>query len=178
MVIAVVMGALLCVLTPAIYVAQTHFSPGAKVSLWWLRLSPAYGPHLVWNGFRSGFHAGERAEFWQNLVITLSWSALSAGHRRIALNRLWREQESEALTGGWLDRWRDFMHGSRERRQATGANCGWRQIHSSGWLAGTGNRRCWAGWKWAGSSWSGCCAWQLGRQSGPAPRIFLSRRYC
>ncbi len=118
-VLANVLGAVLCVLTPAIYVAQSHFSPGASPSLWWLRLSPAYGPHLVWSGFYSGFRAGERVQFWQNLALTLGWSALALAIAVFALNRLWREREAEEGTNGWRERWREFVHGGRGSRSSS-----------------------------------------------------------
>ena len=54
-VVAGILGVLLCALGPAIHLAQGYFSPGAQHSLWWLRLSPAYGPFLVWGSLRSGF---------------------------------------------------------------------------------------------------------------------------
>lgn len=116
-VLAVVLGAVLCALTPTIYLAQSHFSPGARPSLWWWRLSPAYGPYLLWTGFRSGFRPGERAEFWPNLALTLGWSALALGAAAFALKRLWREREVEEPSTGWRERWRKFVHGDREGRQ-------------------------------------------------------------
>jgi ABC-type transport system involved in multi-copper enzyme maturation permease subunit len=133
-VLATVLGALLCALTPAIYLAQSYFSPGAKPSLWWLRLSPAYGARLVWSGFGSGFRAGERAEFWQNLVVTLGWSAFALCAAAIALKRLWREREAEAETAGGRERWREFVHGGPASRRRLARL--WLEQNPFVWLAG------------------------------------------
>lgn len=143
-VLANVLGAMLCVLTPAIYLAQSHFAPSSRPSLWWLRLSPAYGPRLVWTGLHSGFRPGERAEFWQNLALTLGWSALALGVAAFALSRLWREREVEAGTGGWRERWRRFVHGGRERRQRLGRL--WLDANPFVWLAGRDRQPATLGW--------------------------------
>ena len=135
-VLAVVVGAGLCVLTPAIYLAQSHFSPTTAHSLWWWRLSPAYGPHLVWGGFRSGFGAAEAAEFWLNLGVTVAWSALCLGAASTALRLLWREREEKRGSAGW-------------------DGCGSRRIPSSGWRPATGSRRRWPGRWWAAACCSG-----------------------
>ena len=55
-------------LTPAIYFAQSYFSPSAASSLWWLPLSPTYGPLLVWRGFRSGLSAGAGADHFASVL--------------------------------------------------------------------------------------------------------------
>jgi hypothetical protein len=129
-----VLGALLCGLTPVIYLAQTHFSPLAKPSLWWLRISPAYGPYLIWHGFASGFRAVEQAECRQNLILTLGWSALALGAAAFALTRVWREREEEKGNGGWRKRWREMVHGGRESRQSLGR--AWLDVNPFVWLAG------------------------------------------
>ncbi len=132
-VLAIALGALLCVLTPAIYLTQTHFAPGAGPSLWWWRLSPAYGPHLIWNGFRSGFRASEQAEFWPNLALTLGWSVLALAAAAFALKRLWREQEAEESSTGWRKRWEEFAHGGREGRRRLAQT--WLEVNPFVWLA-------------------------------------------
>jgi ABC-type transport system involved in multi-copper enzyme maturation permease subunit len=142
-VLAVALGALLCVFTPAIYVAKAHFSPGPS-SLWWLRLSPAYGPLLVWSGFRSGFRPGEQTEFWQNLAMTLAWSALALATAAFALKRLWREQESELQSGGWLEQWREFVHGDRASRKRLARS--WLEVNPFVWLAARDRQPATLGW--------------------------------
>ena len=132
-VLAVVMGAVLCVVTPAIYFAQSHFSPGAALSLWWLRLSPAYGPLLVWRGFRSGFGPGTGAEFWLNLGVTLAWSALCLGAASTALKLLWREREETQGSAGWRIRWRNLVHGTAQERHRLGQV--WLEVNPFVWLA-------------------------------------------
>src|SRR5262249_5086837 len=103
-VLAVVFWTLLCVITPSIYIAQSHFSTGSVPSLWWWRLSPAYGARLVWNGFSSGFDPVARSEFWQNLIFTLGWSGLAIGGAALALKLLWREREAEGdSSAGWRE---------------------------------------------------------------------------
>jgi len=132
-VLAAVVGAALCILTPAIYLAQTHFSLGATSSLWWLRLSPAYGPKLVWRGFRSGFGAEAVAEFWLNLGVTVAWSALCLGAASTALSLLWREREVKRGSAGWRGRWHDLVHGTaRERRRLRRV---WLEVNPFVWLA-------------------------------------------
>jgi hypothetical protein len=143
-VLANVLGVLLCALTPAIYIAQFHFSLNAKPSLWWLRLSPAYGPYLVWRGLGAGFHPGEKAEFWQNLPLTLAWSAIALAAAAFALKRVWREREQEAGMGGWRKRLRDFMHGNREGRQRLARL--WLEQNPFVWLAGRDRQPATLGW--------------------------------
>jgi ABC-type transport system involved in multi-copper enzyme maturation permease subunit len=142
-VLANVVGALLCAVLPAVYMAQSQFSAGAP-SLWWLRLSPAYGPYLVWRGFGSGFHAGERAEFWQNLTLTMVWSGLALGAAAFALTRVWREREEEAEIGGWRARWRRLIHGDRESRRRLGRL--WLDENPFVWLAGRNRQPAMLGW--------------------------------
>ena len=160
MVLAIVLGTLLCASAPTIYLAQSHFSPGARPSLWWLRLSPAYGPQLIWSGFRSGFHANERGEFWQNLAMTLGWSASALGVAAFALSRLWREHESEGTGGaGWREQWRGFMHGNRESRQRLARL--WLETNPFVWLAGRNRQSATLGWLITGGIvlvWLLCCA--------------------
>jgi hypothetical protein len=69
---------------------------------------------------------------------------LALGTAVFALNRLWREQESEALTGGWLVRWRDFMHGSREKSRRVGRL--WLEANPFVWLAGRDRQPAVLGW--------------------------------
>jgi ABC-type transport system involved in multi-copper enzyme maturation permease subunit len=167
LVLANVLGVLLCGLTPAIYLAQTHFSPGSKPSLWWLRLSPAYGPFLAGRGLESGFSLVAQSEFWRNLVLTLGWSALALASAAFALKRVWREFEENAGVGGWRKRWRQFMHGDRESRQCLARL--WldrnpfvwlasrnRQPATLGWLVVGGFVLAWLlGWAVWGSEWTG-----------------------
>jgi ABC-type transport system involved in multi-copper enzyme maturation permease subunit len=157
--LAIVLGALLCALTPAIYLAQSHFSPGARLSLWWLRLSPAYGAHLVWSGFSSGFSPGQRAEFWQNLALTLGWSGSALGAAAFALKRLWREREVEQAGGGWRNRWRGFIHGGRESRRRLGRL--WLDANPFVWLAARDCQPARLGWLVVGGivlAWLSCWA--------------------
>lgn len=174
LILAVVLGALLCVLAPAVYLAQFYFSPGASPSLWWLRLSPAYGPHLVWRGFYSGFHPVERAEFWQNLALTLGWSALALGAAAFALTRLWREREMEAGTSGWRGRWREFMHGGRESRRRLARL--WLEVNPFVWLAGRDRQPATLGWLVVGGIvlvWLLCwAAWPA--QWPSVPNLFIT----
>ena len=123
----------LCVVTPAIYLAQTLLAPGSAPSLWWLRLSPAYGPQLVWRGFRSGFAAGAGGEFWLNLGVTVAWSALCLGAAATALKLLWRDQEEKRGSAGWRGRWNNAVHGTARERCRLGRV--WLDANPFVWLA-------------------------------------------
>ncbi len=163
-VLANVLGALLCLLTPAIYLAQAHFSPLASRSLWWLRLSPAYGPYLVWRGFGSGFHAAEQAEFWQNVALTLGWSVCALGAAAFALKRLWREQQEGEGTGRWRKRWEELVHGGRENRRRLGRV--WLDENPFVWLAGRDRQPAMLCWLVVGGivlTWLLCWAVWLGQ---------------
>jgi ABC-type transport system involved in multi-copper enzyme maturation permease subunit len=132
-VLAFSFGAALCVLPPAIYSAQEYLSTGSAPSSWWLRLSPAYGPRLLWTSFRTGFLPGQKIEFWRNLVVTWAWSATALAAAAFALKQIWRERGEEDRTSGWLGRWREFAHGNREsRRQLAQA---WLEGNPFVWLA-------------------------------------------
>jgi len=159
-ILAFVLGVLLCGLTPAIYLAQSYFSLGATHSLWWLRLSPIYGPLLVNAGFRSGFSPAAHTEFWQNLGVTVIWSVLALGTAGFALKRSWRDRPQEGAMG-WRERWRELVHGSRQARRRLAQKrleqnpFVWlssrdRQPATVGWLAVGGIVMvwlvCWAAW--------------------------------
>jgi ABC-type transport system involved in multi-copper enzyme maturation permease subunit len=166
-VLANVLGAVLCLLGPAIYLAHIHFSPSTRLSFWWLRSSPAYGPALVWQGFSSGFHPGEQREFWINIVLTLGWSALALAAAAFALKRVWRERETEGAAAGWLKRWRGFMQGSGESRRRLGR--AWLNINPFVWLAGRNRQPAMLGWLVIGGIvlvWLLCWAVWLGRWTG------------
>jgi ABC-type transport system involved in multi-copper enzyme maturation permease subunit len=158
-VLSFVFGTILCVLTPTIYYAQLHFSPGSKPSLWWCQLSPAYGPHLLWRGLHSGFPTVERVEFWRNMVMTLCLTGLILATASLALARLWREREVEESNNGWRERWSDFLHGSSGHRRRLAES--WLDLNPFVWLAGRDRSPTTLGWLvCAGISllWLTCCA--------------------
>ena len=173
-VLASVLGALLCVLPPAVYLAQTQFSSGPGLSLWWLRVSPAYGPYLVWSGFGSGFGAGQQAEFWRNLALTSSWAALALGAAAFALTRIWREREAEGQATGWRERWRELAHGRRESRRRLARL--WMDVNPFVWLAGRDRQPAALGWSVVGGI---VLVWLLCWAAWPArwpsvPNFFLT----
>jgi hypothetical protein len=76
-VLANVLGVLLCALMPAdLPGTDSFFAPRQAFSMV-VVLKPGLRPVPVWRGFGSGFHLAEQAEFWQNLTMTLGWSALA-----------------------------------------------------------------------------------------------------
>ena len=173
-VLAVVVGAGLCVLTPAIFLAQSHFSPGAAPSLWWLRLSPAYGPQLVWRGLRSGFAAGAMTEFWLNLGITLGWSVLCLGAASTALRLLWRERETRQAGAGWRGRWQRLVHGTAQHRRRLGRL--WMDVNPYVWLAARDRQPVTLAWAVVGG---GALVWLLCWAAWPArwpdvPNFFIT----
>jgi ABC-type transport system involved in multi-copper enzyme maturation permease subunit len=173
-VLAMVVGAGLCVLMPAIYLAQTHFSPGAAPSLWWLRLSPAYGPHLVWDGLRSGFGVEAVREFWLNLGVTFVWSALCLGAASTALKLLWRDREEKRGSAGWLGRWHNLIHGTAQERRRLGRV--WLEVNPFVWLAGRDRQPATLAWGTLGGGvllWLVCwAAWPV--QWPSVPNFFLT----
>lgn len=163
MVLAIVLGASLCLVTPELYRAQVFLSPGAKPSLWWWRVSPAYGPQLIWDGFITGFRPFQRAEFWPNLAVTLGWSALALGAAAFALKRLWRQQETEVGGGGVGGRWREFVHGGSKGRQRLART--WLDVNPFVWLAGRDRQPATLGWAMIGGV---VCVWLLCWAAWPA----------
>jgi hypothetical protein len=129
LIVAVVLGVLVCGTTPLLYAAQSHFSAAAASSLWWLRLSPAYGPYLVWKGFPGG----TAGEFWQNLGVTLIWSGVLLSAAAIALRRLWRECWEMRQSGRWRERWQRKLHGTAGRRRGLARR--WLAANPFVWLA-------------------------------------------
>lgn len=135
---------LLCALPPAIFLAQSHFSSAAAPSLWWLRVSPAYAPRLVWSNFRGAFPPGDQFEFWLNLAVTVAWSAIALAGAAFALKRAWREDDGDARSGGWRERWREFLHGNRARRQRLSRR--WLDTNPFAWLAARDRQPATLGW--------------------------------
>jgi len=117
----------LCLAGPVMRVAHSYFSSGASSSEWWLRLSPAYGPWLVFTRFRSA----PAAEFWNNFVITLAWSGVCLAIAAFALARLWQEREVYGTKTGWRGRWREFLHGKGEGRRLASQ---WLEVNPFTWL--------------------------------------------
>jgi ABC-type transport system involved in multi-copper enzyme maturation permease subunit len=133
-VLAGLLGGLLCAVPALLYSAQLHFSPGAHPSLWWLRLNPAYGPYLVWQGFG----LVPVSEFWRNFLSTLCWSLLLLLAASVSLRRLWRNwQENREITG-WLRRCQQFVHGNPQYRKALAAR--WLAVNPHVWLASSTHR--------------------------------------
>jgi len=143
-ILANVLGVTLCLLTPAIYLAQSQFAPAAKVSLWWLRVSPAYGPFLIWRGFNSGFHGADQAEFWRSLALTLGWSMFALGAAVFALKRLWRGWEDEEQAGRWSKWWREFLRGGKASRDCLARS--WLDENPFVWLAARNRQPAMMGW--------------------------------
>lgn len=153
-VLSFVAGTLVCVLTPTIYYAQEHFSPGSSPSLWWWRLSPAYGPHLLWHGLGSRFPANQRAEFWLSFGLTLAWTVFVLVAAAFALTRLWRDPLVEQGNLGVRERWRDFLHGSRASRARLAQS--WLDQNPFVWLAARDQQPAKLGWMIVGGL---CLVW-------------------
>jgi hypothetical protein len=132
--LANVLLAVLCLLPYAIHLTLSHLSPGGRPSVWWLRLSPAFGPRLIWNGFYAGFRGADQAEFWKNLAITFVWAVLAFATAAFALNKLWREREQGQIATGWRARWYELLHGDSSSRRRLSK--GWLDANPFTWLAG------------------------------------------
>src|SRR5262249_29839916 len=84
----------LCGIPVMAYLAQNTLSPGAGASSWALRLSPAYGPWLIFHRFSPA----PSFVFWHIFSITLCWTILCRALAAFALARLWRTREAENRT--------------------------------------------------------------------------------
>jgi hypothetical protein len=127
--LAAVLGLGLCVAAPALYSAQVHLLAGARPSLWWLRLSPAYGPYLVWTGLQWA----PIAEFWRNLGLTVIWSGLCLGAAALALRGLSRRGEDACTDNRWRELWSRLVHGGAAWRGRLAAR--WLEANPFVWLA-------------------------------------------
>jgi len=127
-VLAAVLGLLLCAVTPAFYFAQSHFA-AAKPSLLWLRLSPAYGAFL--NLTARGPFPGR--EVWSSFGFTLGWSVLCLGAAGMALKLLWRERPQGGPCTAWRRRWNVLVHGDAAHRRRLAAE--WLEANPFVWLA-------------------------------------------
>ena len=124
-----VLAALLCAVPAMVYWGQAHFAPGAEPSSAWLRLSPAYGPYLVWRGLSPA----RGGEFWRSFVVTLCWSLLCLLAANVALRRLWRQWQENREVTSWSGRWRQLLHGKAQGRQRLAAR--WLAANPYAWLA-------------------------------------------
>jgi ABC-type transport system involved in multi-copper enzyme maturation permease subunit len=129
-----VFAALLCLATPIIYYANTHFTPGGAASIWWLRLSPGYGAHLIANGLSGTFGPLEIHEFWLNLAVSLGWSLFFLAAASVRLSALWRDQAEARENSSWQLRVQGFIHGTRQSRERLGQT--WLKANPFVWLAG------------------------------------------
>jgi hypothetical protein len=146
---------LLCGVGPLIYLAQSHFSPAAKMSSAWLLVSPAYGPYLAWRGFGTT----PASEFWNNFGVTLAWSGLCLCAAAVMLKSLWREREQDAGASGWRARWRRWLHGDARGRRRLAAT--WLEANPFVWLAARDRQPAILAWLVVGgmvAAWLGCCA--------------------
>jgi hypothetical protein len=171
---AVILGTvlllLLCGAGPLLYLAQSQFSPAAKVSSAWLWLSPAYGPFLVWRGFGTT----PVSEFWKNFWMTLAWSGLCVGAAAARLKSLWREREEEFGAIGWRARWRQWLHGDARGRQRLAAT--WLEVNPFVWLAARDRQPAMLAWMVVGgivTGWLACCAAWPHRWPS-VPNLFLT----
>ena len=166
-VLAVTLAALICAVPAAIYFAQNHFST-TPASAWWLRLSPAYAPWLIWDG------RAPRMEIWTNLGISLVWSSVFLATAAGLLKRLWREQEEGEASAPWRERWRTLIHGSASRRRALAAR--WLNLNPFVWLAARDAQSAFLTWSVLGgitAVWLLCWAvW--GARWPSVPNIFFT----
>ena len=166
-VLAVLVGVVICALPPALYAAQSHFAP-TPPSAWWLRLSPAYAPWLVWRG------QVPRAELASNWAISLAWSALLLTTAAVMLKRLWREQEEGARNTPWREHWRALVHGQPGRRALLAAR--WFDVNPFVWLAARDGQATFLAWTMVGgitSVWLLC--WALWRARWPSiPNLLIT----
>jgi len=150
-VLTFVLGVMACGLPPAVGALLQHFFPQSPPSRLWLRLSPAYGPWLIWTG------RAVRGDVWVNLMVTLAWSGLCLGGAAAALKRLWREQADGGQRARWRERWRGLVHGRASHRRALAAK--WLDVNPFVWLTTRDSQLTFTAWAVVGGI---CGAWLLG----------------
>lgn len=152
------LAAVVCAAPAMVYLGQAHFAPGTVPSCWWLRLSPAYGPWLIWKGL--GW--GAAAEFWRNAGMTMCWSALCLLAADVALRRVWRDWRENRGVTGWNGGWQHILHGNVRDRQRLAAR--WLEVNPWVWLAARDRRPATLGWWGVGGLafvWvAGCVVWR------------------
>ena len=139
--LAAVVAVVLCGLPWAIHFTLGHLS-AAPPSAWWLRLSPAYAPWLVWNG------RAPRTEIGSCLGLMLLWSGVCLTQAVVVLKGLWREQTRGAGRAAWHERWRRLIHGGPRRRHALAAR--WLDANPFVWLAARDRQSTFLAWAVAG----------------------------
>jgi hypothetical protein len=123
------LGLGLCLLPLLLYVAKATFSNSGATSSWLLRLSPAYGPYLIW----ADLPATLKSEFWKNFGFTLLSSGACLVLAVVTLAKVWREPQEYSRVGGWLERWQELAHGNARWRGQLAAR--WLETNPFAWLA-------------------------------------------
>lgn len=166
-VLAAILAVVASVLPPGIFFAQAHFS-SAVPPTWWLRLSPAYAPWLVWHG------RAPLGEIWSNLGVTLAWSGSALLTAAMVMKGLWREQAQSVTGAPWRESWRRLIHGGASRRRALAAR--WLDANPFVWLAARDCQSTFMAWAVVGgitTVWLLC--WAVWRARWPSvPNIFLT----
>jgi len=149
----------ICLTPPVIQALRLHFS-GPLADPWWLRLSPARTPWLLYHGMTP------RGEITAGLGFSLAWSLLFMIGAGALLKRLVRETDRAPAEPGWRERWRTLVHGGRDRRRALavqwldGNPCVWlaardRRQEFTAWAVLAGVTALWtAGWLVWGAHWA------------------------
>src|SRR5439155_16942413 len=127
--ITISLSVALCLGPPAIYFADHYFAGTARASVSWLKLSPAYGPYLIWTR-RAGLSL---LAFWQNFRITLAWSLLGLSAAAFALKRVWQQRELDAMAVRWRNRLRVRIGGTADSRRGFAQR--WLALNPYTWLA-------------------------------------------
>jgi ABC-type transport system involved in multi-copper enzyme maturation permease subunit len=126
--LACLVALFICGAPLVLYLADQQFS-GNTFGSGWLRVSPAYGPWLVFTRFSSA----PAGEFWKSFTLTLMVSAACQAVAAFWLGRLWRDRRQDHRTQGLRQLWGQIVHGNSSYRRRLASR--WLNTYPFTWLA-------------------------------------------
>lgn len=111
--LAMALGAALCLAMPLLRWASGVFSDGLPIAHTWLALSPAFPVYVA----ATNLTAGSIHEFWLSCGTTLVWSGLCLLLAGVIVQRIWQDRPMAAEDRSAWARAREFMQGSAAWRR-------------------------------------------------------------